>query len=60
MYRFKENRPGRNWVRGFIKRHKEQVVVRVPSNIRRSRAAVSPDENRAVAFLYLRYRYLLV
>jgi hypothetical protein len=45
-YRFRENRPGRNWVRAFVKRHKEQVVVRIPSNIRRSRAAVSPDQVR--------------
>ena len=43
---FKDNRPGRNWVRSFIKRHKDRVVIRTPTNIRRSRAAVSPDDVR--------------
>ncbi len=43
---FKENRPGKNWVKAFLKRHADQVVVRTPTNIRRSRAAVSPAEIR--------------
>jgi hypothetical protein len=43
---FKDNRPGKNWVKAFLNRHKDQVVVRTATNIRRSRAAVSPDEIR--------------
>jgi hypothetical protein len=44
--RFKDNRPGRHWVEGFVRRHKDKVVIRTPNNIRRSRAAVSPDDIR--------------
>jgi hypothetical protein len=43
---FKDNRPGKTWVKAFLKRHADQVVVRTPTNIRRSRAAVSPSEIR--------------
>jgi hypothetical protein len=43
---FKNNRPGKNWVTAFLKRHAEHVVVRTPTNIRRSRAAVSPSDIR--------------
>jgi hypothetical protein len=43
---FKDNRPGKNWVKAFLKRHADQVVVRTPTNIRRSRVAVSPAEIR--------------
>jgi hypothetical protein len=43
---FVNNRPGKNWVKAFLKRHKDHVVVRTATNIRRSRAAVSPDEIR--------------
>lgn len=44
--RFKDNRPGRMWVKGFLARHKERVTIKKPKNIRRSRAAVSPDDIR--------------
>jgi transposase-like protein len=40
--RLKDNRPGRHWIRGFLKRNKDKVVIRKAQNIRRSRAAVSP------------------
>lgn len=49
--RFKGNRPGRKWVRGFLKRHADRLVIRKPSNIKRSRAAVSPDQIRNVIVL---------
>jgi hypothetical protein len=44
--RFKDNRPGRMWVPKFLERHKDRVTIKKPSNIRRSRAAVSPDDIR--------------
>lgn len=43
---FVDNRPGYKWVRLFLKRHKAQLVTRVPTNIRRSRAEVSPAQIR--------------
>jgi hypothetical protein len=45
--RFTNNRPGYKWVKNFLRRHKDRVVIRRATNIRRSRAAVSPDEIRA-------------
>jgi len=44
---FKNNKPGRGWMRGFLARHKDKIVIRKPTNIRRCRAAVSPDEIKA-------------
>jgi len=44
--RFKKNRPGRKWATAFVKRHSDKIVIRRASNIRRSRAAVSPDNIR--------------
>lgn len=43
---FKNNNPGRGWMRGFLARHKDRIVIRKPTNIKRSRAAVSPQEVR--------------
>ena len=43
---FKHNRPGRKWVKNFLMRHKGQIGIRKATNIRRSRAAVSPDQIR--------------
>jgi hypothetical protein len=40
--RFVDNKPGREWVKKFLARHKDRIVVRKANNIRRSRAAVSP------------------
>jgi hypothetical protein len=45
--RFKGNRPGRIWARNFLERHKDRIAVKKPTNIRRSRAAVSPDDIKA-------------
>lgn len=45
--RFTNNRPGKKWASSFVKRHKDHIVIRKARNIRRSRAAVSPDEIRA-------------
>jgi hypothetical protein len=44
---FKDNRPGKKWLHGFLERHKDSIVIRKPTNIRRCRAAVSPDDIRA-------------
>ena len=41
--RFKDNLPGRDFVESFIKRHKEQLAVRMCQNIKRSRAGVTPE-----------------
>lgn len=40
---FKNNCPGTDFVVSFLKRHKEVVSSRMCQNIKRSRAAVSPD-----------------
>ncbi len=37
-----------------MKRHKDKVVIRKPNNIRRSRAAVSPADIRAVVYWFLK------
>jgi hypothetical protein len=34
-------------VQAFLDRHKDKVVIKKPTNIRRSRAAVSPNDIRA-------------
>lgn len=44
--RLPDNRPGKHWIRGFLRRHKNKVVVKKAQNIRRSRAAVSPADIR--------------
>lgn len=41
--RFPRGRPGREWCRYFLRRHRHEVKIRRPTNIRRSRAQVSPD-----------------
>jgi len=41
--RFKDNTPGDEWVRGFLRRHHDLLSKRVCQNIKRSRAAVSPS-----------------
>lgn len=41
--KFKDNIPGRDWVYCFLGRHKESLSSRMCQNIKRSRAAVSPD-----------------
>lgn len=45
--RFPKNRPGKKWAISFVKRHADKIVLRRASNIRRSRAAVSPAVMRA-------------
>lgn len=41
--RFKDNLPGRDFVESFLKRHKDQLAVRMCQNIKRSRAGVTPE-----------------
>lgn len=38
---FKDNKPGREWVMSFLKRHKKSLSVRTCQNIKGNRAAVS-------------------
>jgi hypothetical protein len=45
--RWLEDRPGKGWVRNFQKRWRHRVRVRKPTNIKRSRAKVSPEEVRS-------------
>lgn len=40
--RFKNNLPGREWIKNFLKRHQE-LTVRFASNIKRSRAAINKE-----------------
>jgi hypothetical protein len=42
-----DSRPGTGWVRKFKKRWAHRVKVRKPTNIKRSRAKISPDTVRA-------------
>ncbi|XP_046960613.1 uncharacterized protein LOC124530475 [Vanessa cardui] len=44
--RFKNNFPGPDLVEGFLKRHSDKIAKRICQNIKRSRAAVSPDTIR--------------
>lgn len=41
--RFKDNLPGRDFVESFMRRHKDQLAVRMCQNIKRSRAGVTPE-----------------
>ncbi|KAJ2954347.1 hypothetical protein O0L34_g2605 [Tuta absoluta] len=45
--RFKNNFPGVDFVQSFLKRHKQKISQRICENIKRARAAVSPDVIRA-------------
>lgn len=40
---FKDNLPGRDFASGFLLRHKDKISKRLCQNIKRSRAAVSPE-----------------
>ena len=42
LKRFKNNFPGHDWAKSFLKRHHEAINERMCQNIKRSRAAVSP------------------
>jgi len=42
--RWENNRPGYDWIRSFKERWSHRVKVKKPSNIKRSRAKVSPDD----------------
>lgn len=41
--KFKNNMPGPDYVKSFIKRHCDKITSRLCQNIKRSRAAVSPE-----------------
>ena len=43
VYKFKDNTPGPDFVASFLNRHKEFLSARLWQNIKRSRAAVSPE-----------------
>jgi DDE superfamily endonuclease len=45
--RWVNSRPGKHWVRSFKDRWKHRVTVKRPSNIKRSRSKVSPDDIRS-------------
>jgi hypothetical protein len=45
--RWVDSRPGKDWVRNFRQRWRHRVKVRKPTNIKRSRAKVSPATMRA-------------
>jgi len=45
--RWPDDRPARDWVRNFRRRWKHRVKVRKPTNIKRARAKVSPENVRA-------------
>lgn len=42
--RFVDNKPGRNWVKCFLKRH-PNLTIRTANLIKRTRAAVDHKEN---------------
>lgn len=41
--RFKDNMPGPDFARNFLKRHSDKITQRISQNIKRSRAALSSD-----------------
>lgn len=41
--RFKNNMPGKNWMKGFMKRQSSDLKTRMAHNIKRARAAVTPE-----------------
>ncbi len=41
--KFKNNNPGQDFVRSFLERHKERLTERLCQNIKRVRAAISPE-----------------
>jgi transposase-like protein len=41
--RWAEGKPGKDWVRSFTRRWRHKVKVKKPSNIKRSRAKISPQ-----------------
>ena len=41
--KFKNNMPGKDWARSFLKQHKSKLAERMCQNIKRNRAAVSPS-----------------
>lgn len=43
IHKFKDNMPGKEFGYGFMKRHKNKLAVRLCQNIKRARAAVSPE-----------------
>lgn len=45
--RWEDSRPAKDWVRNFRSRWRHRVKVKKPSNIKRSRAKVSPKDLRA-------------
>lgn len=45
--RWVDSRPGKDWISNFIKRHSAQIKIRKPTNIKRSRAKVSPADVRS-------------
>jgi hypothetical protein len=44
--RWNNNRPGQDWIRSFKSRRSHRIKVKKPSNIKCSRAKVSPDDLR--------------
>jgi hypothetical protein len=45
--RWKNDRPGSDWIRSFKRRWSHRVKVKKPSNIKRTRAKVGPADIRA-------------
>lgn len=43
MRTFRNNLPGNDWVKGFLKRHCRELTVRLSENIKRARAEVSKE-----------------
>lgn len=41
--RFNSNLPGVNFIHSFLKRHHQEISLRISQNIKRARAAVSPE-----------------
>lgn len=42
--KFRNNLPGTDWAKHFIKRHKDKMAPRVAQNIKRNRAAVTSED----------------
>lgn len=42
--RFRNNLPGKDWATNFLKRHKDEIKVRLTDNLSQARAELSPEQ----------------
>lgn len=60
--RFSNNLPGREWAIGFLKRHNDQIKVRIANSLSQARADLNPEEVKKFFVKRIRksFRFLLL